>query len=139
MFVQFSICFQCIHPALYQQSNQKVTVHINNENSKNCVSNRGMSVFAVEVPARTKMVRNVCICTDYEMHSHANNTNLCQRIKMSDLVCSGVSARHGCKQSTGVDVQLCWEHHTKSVMFIRTVKIYFACLWLCETNMFLLD
>lgn len=35
---------------------QKVTVHVNNEQSKNCSSNRGMSVFAVEVPAKTKMV-----------------------------------------------------------------------------------
>ena len=31
-------------------------VHVNSEQSKNCVSSRGMSVFAVEVPARTKMV-----------------------------------------------------------------------------------
>lgn len=38
------------------KSNQKVTVHVNNEQSRNCCSSRGMSVFAVEVPARTKMV-----------------------------------------------------------------------------------
>ncbi|CAL8309321.1 unnamed protein product [Lota lota] len=38
------------------KGNQKVTVHVNNEHSKNCCSSRGMSVFAVEVPAKTKMV-----------------------------------------------------------------------------------
>lgn len=38
------------------QSNQKATVHVNNEQSRNCCSSRGLSVFAVEVPARTKMV-----------------------------------------------------------------------------------
>lgn len=41
------------------QANQKVTVHVNNEQSRNCCSSRGMSVFAVEVPARTKMVRSL--------------------------------------------------------------------------------
>uniref|UniRef100_A0A8C1IEQ9 Phosphoglucomutase 1 n=1 Tax=Cyprinus carpio TaxID=7962 RepID=A0A8C1IEQ9_CYPCA len=32
------------------KSSQKITVHINNEQNKNCVSSRGLSVFAVEVP-----------------------------------------------------------------------------------------
>lgn len=41
------------------QSNQKVTVHVNNEQSRNCCSSRGLSVFAVEVPARTKMVQSL--------------------------------------------------------------------------------
>lgn len=41
------------------QTNQKVTVHVNNEQSRNCCSSRGLSVFAVEVPARTKMVRSL--------------------------------------------------------------------------------
>ncbi|XP_016135765.1 EF-hand calcium-binding domain-containing protein 7-like [Sinocyclocheilus grahami] len=45
-----------ISSVIANKSNQKVTVHINNEQNKNCVSSRGMSVFAVEVPARTKMV-----------------------------------------------------------------------------------
>uniref|UniRef100_A0A672LEY2 EF-hand calcium-binding domain-containing protein 7 n=1 Tax=Sinocyclocheilus grahami TaxID=75366 RepID=A0A672LEY2_SINGR len=45
-----------ISSVVANKSNQKMTVHINNEQSKNCVSSRGMSVFAVEVPARTKMV-----------------------------------------------------------------------------------
>ncbi|XP_067315911.1 EF-hand calcium-binding domain-containing protein 7 [Pseudorasbora parva] len=45
-----------ISSVIANKSNQKVTVHINNEQSKNCVSSRGMSMFAVEVPARTKMV-----------------------------------------------------------------------------------
>nr|XP_019953868.1 PREDICTED: EF-hand calcium-binding domain-containing protein 7 isoform X1 [Paralichthys olivaceus] len=45
-----------ISSLIVNKTNQKVTVHINNEQSRNCSSSRGMSVFAVEVPARTKMV-----------------------------------------------------------------------------------
>ncbi|XP_044218419.1 EF-hand calcium-binding domain-containing protein 7 isoform X1 [Thunnus albacares] len=45
-----------ISSVIANKSNQKVTVHVNNEQSRNCCSSRGMSVFAVEVPARTKMV-----------------------------------------------------------------------------------
>lgn len=41
------------------QTNQKVTVHVNNEQSRNCCSSRGLNVFAVEVPARTKMVHSL--------------------------------------------------------------------------------
>lgn len=41
------------------QTSQKVTVHVNNDQSRNCCSSRGMNVFAVEVPARTKMVRSL--------------------------------------------------------------------------------
>ncbi|KAM6962886.1 EF-hand calcium-binding domain-containing protein 7 [Aplochiton taeniatus] len=45
-----------ISSLISNKTDQKVTVHVNNEQSKNCCSNRGMSVFAVEVPARTKAV-----------------------------------------------------------------------------------
>uniref|UniRef100_UPI0037E767BE EF-hand calcium-binding domain-containing protein 7 n=1 Tax=Semicossyphus pulcher TaxID=241346 RepID=UPI0037E767BE len=45
-----------ISSVIANKANQKVTVHVNNEQSRNCCSSRGMSVFAVEVPARTKMV-----------------------------------------------------------------------------------
>ncbi|XP_074524761.1 EF-hand calcium-binding domain-containing protein 7 [Halichoeres trimaculatus] len=45
-----------VSSVLANKTNQKVTVHVNNEQSRNCCSSRGMSVFAVEVPARTKMV-----------------------------------------------------------------------------------
>ncbi|KAM9848300.1 EF-hand calcium-binding domain-containing protein 7 [Aulostomus maculatus] len=45
-----------ISSLIANKSNQRVTVHVNNEQSSNCCSSRGMSVFAVEVPARTKMV-----------------------------------------------------------------------------------
>ncbi|KAJ8392552.1 hypothetical protein AAFF_G00074300 [Aldrovandia affinis] len=45
-----------ISSVITNKSSHKVTVHVNNEQSKNCISSRGMSVFAVEVPARTKMV-----------------------------------------------------------------------------------
>ncbi|XP_047231743.1 EF-hand calcium-binding domain-containing protein 7 isoform X1 [Girardinichthys multiradiatus] len=45
-----------ISSLIANKANQKVTVHVNNEQSRNCCSSRGMTVFAVEVPARTKMV-----------------------------------------------------------------------------------
>ncbi|XP_051802773.1 EF-hand calcium-binding domain-containing protein 7 isoform X3 [Acanthochromis polyacanthus] len=45
-----------ISSLIANKNNQKVTVHVNNEQSRNCCSSRGMTVFAVEVPARTKMV-----------------------------------------------------------------------------------
>ncbi|XP_061884239.1 EF-hand calcium-binding domain-containing protein 7 [Entelurus aequoreus] len=38
------------------KSNQKVTIHVNNKHNSNCCSSRGLNVFAIEVPARTKMV-----------------------------------------------------------------------------------
>ncbi|XP_061593227.1 EF-hand calcium-binding domain-containing protein 7 [Cololabis saira] len=45
-----------ISSLIANKTNQKVTVHVNNEQSRNCSSSRGMTMFAVEVPARTKMV-----------------------------------------------------------------------------------
>ncbi|KAK2835239.1 hypothetical protein Q5P01_015723 [Channa striata] len=45
-----------ISSLLANKTNQKVTVHINNEQCRNCSTSRSMTVFAVEVPARTKMV-----------------------------------------------------------------------------------
>ncbi|XP_072294088.1 EF-hand calcium-binding domain-containing protein 7 [Eucyclogobius newberryi] len=45
-----------ISSLITNKTNQKVTIHVNNEQSRNCCSSRGMSVFAVEIPARTKMV-----------------------------------------------------------------------------------
>lgn len=45
-----------ISSLIANKANQKVTVHVNNEQSRNCCSSRGMTTFAVEVPARTKMV-----------------------------------------------------------------------------------
>uniref|UniRef100_A0A3Q2SP10 EF-hand calcium-binding domain-containing protein 7 n=1 Tax=Fundulus heteroclitus TaxID=8078 RepID=A0A3Q2SP10_FUNHE len=45
-----------ISSLIANKANQKVTVHVNNEQNRNCCSSRGMTVFAVEVPARTKMV-----------------------------------------------------------------------------------
>uniref|UniRef100_A0A3Q2XIG5 EF-hand calcium binding domain 7 n=1 Tax=Hippocampus comes TaxID=109280 RepID=A0A3Q2XIG5_HIPCM len=41
---------------IVNKSNQKVTVRINNKHNSNCCSSRGLNVFAIEVPARTKMV-----------------------------------------------------------------------------------
>ncbi|XP_038134300.1 EF-hand calcium-binding domain-containing protein 7 [Cyprinodon tularosa] len=45
-----------ISSLIANKANQKVTVHVNNEQSRNCCSSRGMTTFAVEVPPRTKMV-----------------------------------------------------------------------------------
>lgn len=41
------------------QSENKVIIHVNNEQSKNCLSNRGLTVFAVEVAPKSMMVRFV--------------------------------------------------------------------------------
>ncbi|XP_049572906.1 EF-hand calcium-binding domain-containing protein 7 isoform X1 [Syngnathus scovelli] len=41
---------------IVNKSNQKVTVSVNNKHNSNCCSSRGLNVFAIEVPARTKMV-----------------------------------------------------------------------------------
>ncbi|XP_058890145.1 EF-hand calcium-binding domain-containing protein 7-like [Acipenser ruthenus] len=45
-----------ITAVIANKSNNKVTVHVNNKQSKNCVSSRGITVFPVEVPPRTNMV-----------------------------------------------------------------------------------
>ncbi|XP_056133511.1 EF-hand calcium-binding domain-containing protein 7 [Lampris incognitus] len=45
-----------ISSLIVNKTNQKVTVHVNNDQSRNCCSSRGMAVFAVEVPAKTKTV-----------------------------------------------------------------------------------
>ncbi|XP_014845230.1 PREDICTED: EF-hand calcium-binding domain-containing protein 7 [Poecilia mexicana] len=45
-----------ISSLIVNKANQKVTVHVNNEQSRNCCSSRGMAMFAIEVPARAKMV-----------------------------------------------------------------------------------
>jgi len=39
------------------QSENKVILHVSNEQSKNCLSNRGLTVFAVEVAPKSMMVR----------------------------------------------------------------------------------
>nr|XP_033771867.1 EF-hand calcium-binding domain-containing protein 7 isoform X2 [Geotrypetes seraphini] len=38
------------------KSTNKVIIHVNNEQSKNCVSNRGLNTFAVEVPPKSQMI-----------------------------------------------------------------------------------
>lgn len=45
-----------ISSLITNKTNHKVTIHVNNEQNRNCWNSRGMSVFAVEVPGRTKMV-----------------------------------------------------------------------------------
>lgn len=39
------------------QSENKVIIHVNNEQSKNCLNNRGLTVFAVEVAPKSMTVR----------------------------------------------------------------------------------
>ncbi|XP_026511740.1 EF-hand calcium-binding domain-containing protein 7-like [Terrapene carolina triunguis] len=38
------------------KSENKVVIHVNNEQSKNCVNNRGLNIFAVEVAPKSMMV-----------------------------------------------------------------------------------
>ncbi|XP_028666777.1 EF-hand calcium-binding domain-containing protein 7 [Erpetoichthys calabaricus] len=45
-----------ITSVIANKSNQKVTIHVNSEQSKNCLSSRGISMFAVEVPPRSNVV-----------------------------------------------------------------------------------
>lgn len=40
----------------FLKSDNKVIIHINNELSKNCVNNRGLNIFAVEVAPKSTMV-----------------------------------------------------------------------------------
>lgn len=39
------------------QCENKVILHVNNEQSKNCLNSRGLTVFAVEVAPKSMMVR----------------------------------------------------------------------------------
>lgn len=45
-----------ITSVIENKSDNKVIIHINNELSKNCVNNRGLNVFAVEVAPQSSMV-----------------------------------------------------------------------------------
>ncbi|XP_075037913.1 EF-hand calcium-binding domain-containing protein 7 [Mixophyes fleayi] len=45
-----------ISSVIENKSDKKIVVQINNDQSKNCVSNRGLSVFAVEVAPKSTMV-----------------------------------------------------------------------------------
>ncbi|XP_072555567.1 EF-hand calcium-binding domain-containing protein 7 isoform X2 [Paramormyrops kingsleyae] len=45
-----------ISSVIDNKSAEKVTVHVNNEQNKNCCGSRGLSMFAVEIPARSKVV-----------------------------------------------------------------------------------
>ncbi|CAH2310913.1 EF-hand calcium-binding domain-containing 7 [Pelobates cultripes] len=45
-----------ISSVIENKSNSKVVVQVNNEQSKNCISSRGLDVFAVEVPPKATMV-----------------------------------------------------------------------------------
>ncbi|KAM7108057.1 EF-hand calcium-binding domain-containing protein 7 isoform 1-T3 [Ciconia maguari] len=45
-----------ITSVIENKSENKVIIHVNNEQSKNCLSNRGLTVFAVEVAPKSTMV-----------------------------------------------------------------------------------
>ncbi|NXW57001.1 EFCB7 protein, partial [Eurystomus gularis] len=45
-----------ITSVIENKSENKVIIHVNNEQSKNCLSNRGLTVFAVEVAPKATMV-----------------------------------------------------------------------------------
>ncbi|XP_042540390.1 EF-hand calcium-binding domain-containing protein 7 isoform X2 [Dipodomys spectabilis] len=49
-------CDTWITSVIENKSDDKVIIHINNELSKNCVNNRGLSIFAVEVAPKSTMV-----------------------------------------------------------------------------------
>ncbi|NWS72279.1 EFCB7 protein, partial [Crotophaga sulcirostris] len=45
-----------ITSVIENKSEKKVVIHVNNEQSKNCLNNRGLSVFAVEVAPKSMMI-----------------------------------------------------------------------------------
>ncbi|NXY43359.1 EFCB7 protein, partial [Ceuthmochares aereus] len=45
-----------ITSVIENKSENKVIIHVNNEQSKNCLNNRGLSVFAVEVAPKSMMI-----------------------------------------------------------------------------------
>ncbi|KAM5147831.1 EF-hand calcium-binding domain-containing protein 7 [Mantella aurantiaca] len=45
-----------ITSVIVNKGDKKIMMQVNNDQSKNCVSSRGLSVFAVEVPAKSSMV-----------------------------------------------------------------------------------
>ncbi|XP_053432394.1 EF-hand calcium-binding domain-containing protein 7 isoform X1 [Nycticebus coucang] len=49
-------CETWITSVIENKSDDKVIIHVNNELSKNCVNNRGLNVFAVEVAPKSTMV-----------------------------------------------------------------------------------
>ncbi|XP_050611394.1 EF-hand calcium-binding domain-containing protein 7 isoform X2 [Macaca thibetana thibetana] len=49
-------CDTWITSVIENKSDEKVIIHINNELSKNCVNNRGLNIFAVEVGPKSTMV-----------------------------------------------------------------------------------
>ncbi|XP_076976841.1 EF-hand calcium-binding domain-containing protein 7 isoform X2 [Tamandua tetradactyla] len=49
-------CDTWITSVIENKSDNKVIIHINNELSKNCINNRGLNIFAVEVASRSTMV-----------------------------------------------------------------------------------
>ncbi|XP_035882110.1 EF-hand calcium-binding domain-containing protein 7 isoform X3 [Phyllostomus discolor] len=49
-------CDTWITSVIENKSGDKVIIHINNELSKNCINNRGLNIFAVEVAPKSTMV-----------------------------------------------------------------------------------
>ncbi|XP_075792263.1 EF-hand calcium-binding domain-containing protein 7 isoform X1 [Pelodiscus sinensis] len=45
-----------ITSVIENKSENKVVIHVNNEQSKNCVNNRGLNIFAVEVAPKSMMI-----------------------------------------------------------------------------------
>ncbi|KAG9473140.1 hypothetical protein GDO78_014002 [Eleutherodactylus coqui] len=46
-----------ITSVIENKSDKKIMVQVNNDQSKNCISSRGLSMFAVEVPGKSTMVK----------------------------------------------------------------------------------
>ncbi|XP_049630388.1 EF-hand calcium-binding domain-containing protein 7 [Suncus etruscus] len=49
-------CDSWITSVIENKSDNKVIIHVNNEQSRNCVNNRGLNIFAVEVAPKSAMV-----------------------------------------------------------------------------------
>ena len=75
---------------LFLQSDNKVIIHINNELSKNCINNRGLDIFAVEVaPKSTMVIPCFLIKAFYQFEIITiNAVNKCINMKESKIISS---------------------------------------------------
>ncbi|RMC08766.1 hypothetical protein DUI87_15016 [Hirundo rustica rustica] len=80
-----------ITSVIENKSENKVIIHVNNEQSKNCLNNRGLTVFAVEVAPKSMMVsQHVMALNEQEewiyscVHSLVCKTSQCQGWEQPD-------------------------------------------------------
>ncbi|KAM9324654.1 EF-hand calcium-binding domain-containing protein 7 [Gastrophryne carolinensis] len=61
-----------ISSVIENKSDKKIMIQVNNDQSKNCISSRGLSVFAVEVPAKSSVVSQHVMAANERQEWHYN-------------------------------------------------------------------